>query len=146
MVYSARAAKTTLGRLCVPIAHGGSGQNFGVTRPLFGTRQLAERREQRRGQRPPGGLRWVTISCGGAFPCGCCRYRPRSPRPGTKKSEDPCGTADHSRSGCPCCSQCRNTGPDTGPARFGLLQPPCDHLYSAARDRPSTIADGSWRS
>lgn len=122
----------------------GSGQNLGVMRLLFGRLRLADRRERRRGQQPRGGLHWATISCGGACPCGCSRCRPRSPLPGMKKSENPCGTADHSRSGCPCCSQGRNRGPGTGLARVGLLQPPCDHLYSAACNRRSTIADWSW--
>jgi hypothetical protein len=40
----------------------GSGQNLGVMRLLFGRLRLADRRERRRGEQPPGGLPWVTIS------------------------------------------------------------------------------------
>jgi hypothetical protein len=86
----------------------------GGPRPFFGTRQLADRRERRRGQRPPGGLPWATISCGVAFPCGCCRCRPRSPLPGMKRSDGLFDVAGRNSSDCPCCSQGMNKGRDTG--------------------------------
>lgn len=123
----------------------GSGQNLGVRLRSCGMRWSTFHRERQPARWQRDGRLWVTISCVGVFPCVCCRCRPRSLLHGTKRSEDHCGIANRSRSGCPYClpDRCRVPGNALGreQPRHALQ----DHLYEAARNQSSAIEGPWWR-
>lgn len=75
----------------------GSGQNLGVRLRPCDMRWSTFHREQRPARWQRDGRLWVTISCVGVFPCVCCRCRPRSLLHETKRLEDHCDIAAHSR-------------------------------------------------
>ena len=90
----------------------GSGKNLGVMQRPCGMRRSTFHQERQPARRRLCVRLWVTISCVDVFPCVCCRCHPRSLLHGTKRLEDHCGTANHSRSGYPYClpDRCRVPG------------------------------------